>query len=82
MIKFQPMINILNSDVEFLHIITYNARSFDQNIHIFTALLASISYEPDIIILTETWITKDNEDFSNLSGYFCFYTTSFRYKSG
>ena len=58
-----------------LSILSMNIRSFNANIEAFVSLLHSLQRQPDIIILTETWITKDNEGSCNIEGYHSYHTT-------
>ena len=55
-----------------LSIIHFNIRSLPTNLHHLEVLLVSFTQLPDIIVLTETWLTKDKKDTINLNGYYSF----------
>ena len=52
-----------------LKIMGYNIRSFYRHIDEFTSLLQTANYLPDIIILSETWLTNENKEYAILNGY-------------
>ena len=47
----------------------YNIRSFFRHIDDFICILSSCNYDPDLIVLTETWLTDTNVDHANIEGY-------------
>ena len=57
-----------------LMIICFNIRSFNANIEAFLALLSTVHRQPDIIILTETWISDCDAEFCNIEGYDSYHT--------
>ena len=62
-------------DVSRVFVLNYNIRSFNKNIDSFIALLESLSSNPDIIILTETWLDSRNSDSACIAGYSAYHTT-------
>ena len=52
-----------------LKIMGYNIRSFYRHIDEFISLLQTANYLPDIIILSETWLTNENKEYAILNGY-------------
>ena len=59
----------LHNDKNNLSIIHVNIRCLPTNLHHLEVLLASFTNLPDIIVLTETWMTPNNKDSINLPGY-------------
>ena len=57
--EYNDLIRNLNS--ESISIITYNIRSFSANEDTLSSLLDSLVSYPEIIVLTETWFSKNNE---------------------
>jgi exonuclease III len=55
-------------------IVNFNIRSFNRNGDKFIALLDTLSYYPDVIVLTETWLNADNKDCANIDGYSSYHT--------
>ena len=55
-------------------IFNINIRSYFRNIEDAIAFLSSLSYFPDIIIFTETWLNEIDVEFANLEGYNGFHT--------
>ena len=66
--------NIHYNDVH-LSVLSMNVRSFNANIDAFVGLLQSLQRQPDIIVLTETWIVRDNDNSCNIEGYHSYHTT-------
>ncbi len=54
------------SSINILHI---NSRSLPKNIDNITALLASLSTVPDVLVVTETWLTNNTKLLYHLPGY-------------
>ena len=73
---------ILNNDAHELIFVNYNIRSFFKNITGFCTIMQSASFEPDILILTETWLKEDNHEFANIRGYEGFHTIRTSGRSG
>jgi hypothetical protein len=74
--KFQ---NKENSNIS---LINFNIRSFNKNIDNFTAVLNSLCFVPDDIVLTETWLTNDNKIYANIDNYKSFHTIRESGRSG
>ena len=55
-------------------ILNYNVRSFNANSSAFLSFLKTLYKLPDIIVISETWITKELLEFSNIDGYVAFHT--------
>ena len=55
-----------NNSSSYLDIFAYNIRSFDRNNGSFIAMLKSFIKPPEIIVLTETWLTAEEQDVSLL----------------
>ena len=62
-------ISIENSSKGNFKIVNYNIRSFFKHIDDFICIMNSCNYDPDIIVLTETWLTDKNVDHANIEGY-------------
>ena len=62
------------SNDKHLKIINYNIRSFFRNIDCFLSFLATLEYSPDLIVLTETWLSEDNKEFAKIEGYDAIHT--------
>lgn len=58
-----------NYSITDLMIVSFNIRSFRANGECFLSFLESLPRLPDIIILTETWLTKDSENSCFIDGY-------------
>ena len=56
----------LSKDKNFL-IVSQNIRSFSKNIELFILFIDSLVLKPKIIVLTETWFSKNN--FHNIRGF-------------
>ena len=63
-----------NSTTLHADFMTYNARSYNKNKDPFIAMLKSLSKMPEIIVLTETWLTPDETDQHLLDGYTEYHT--------
>ena len=64
-----------------LSIIILNILSFNKNIDNFLTFLDLFTYEPDILILTETWLTKYDDPIIYLKNYNIYQTNrSFKNK--
>ena len=55
-----------NQNFSILHM---NVRSFFKNIDSFSSLLHSLKFLPEVIVLSETWLTPLNQDTANIEGY-------------
>lgn len=65
-----------------LRIINFNIRSYNANYDTFESFLNSITLKHDIIILTETWNTKETVDMCKIDGYNSFHTFRTESKGG
>ena len=77
--------NVLLGDVEpnsNLLMVCLNIRSFYKHRDQLVAMLAELKYLPDILVLTETWLTIDDKDTASLEGYEVFHTIRTNTKSG
>ena len=50
-------------------IINYNIRSFHKNSDEFSCFLSALRREPDILVLTETWLSSENMNVATIAGY-------------
>ena len=57
----------LNSDL--LSFLQLNIRSFKKNKSELEAILESLMLPPDVIAISETWLTSDSSHYANLHGY-------------
>ena len=55
-------------------IFNLNIRSFFANEDKFSAFMSSLTVEPSVLVLTETWLTEVNRNYCNLDGYSAFHT--------
>ena len=58
-----------------LSIINHNIRSLNCNGDNFIGLLNTILHKPDVIVLTETWLSDDNKSLYNIDRYTSYHTT-------
>ena len=58
----------------YFSIFNLNIRSYFANQDKLTAFMNSLTVEPKVIVLSETWLTEINKDFCNLDGYSAFHT--------
>ena len=64
--KFNSFFQPSNSQ---LLLLNYNIRSFRSNSLSFSAMLDSLNICPDVLVLTETWITEDRLEVSRLASF-------------
>ena len=64
-----------NSNCTYLKIMHINIRSIPCNIDHLKLMLSSIEQPPDIIAVSETWLTSSNVNLYNLEGYKAFNIT-------
>ena len=62
-----------SADSQILSIIHLNLRSLRANVDKMTALIHSLKHPPDIIAVSEHWLTDKNKDSFNLNGYQSFH---------
>ena len=64
-------ISLINNPSNNITVLNFNIRSIQSNFNKFTSnILTSKTFQPDIIILTETWLNKDsNIDDYHIKGY-------------
>ena len=55
-----------SSNIDFM---AYSVRSYKRNKDSFIAMLNSLYKHPEVVVLTETWLTPDAVDFQLLDGY-------------
>ena len=67
-------LNTLNRDLYNLFLLNFNIRSFLANLNEFEAFLDSLSGHPDILVISETWITSENKHLCNIEGFNSFHT--------
>ena len=65
--------NILQPNANNLFILHVNARSLPKKIDNLKILLASIHLSPDVICITESWLSESNNRNSNIEGYNSFH---------
>ena len=63
-----------NSDLH-TGILAFNIRSYNKNNGSFIAMLKSLNKPPEIIVLTEMWLTSDEQNICLLDGYDDFQTS-------
>ena len=63
-----------NNRTPTMDFMTHNVRSCNKNIDPFIAMLKAINKLPEIIVLTETWLTPDDTDQGLLDGYTEYHT--------
>ena len=80
-VTFQEF-NDLHFEFNHPYLLNYNIRSFSKNIDEFLILLSVMRRKPSIIILTETWITKNILEICNIDGYKPFHTIRSSRRSG
>lgn len=66
--------NLLTDDSSALTLLNFNIRSFNANGDSFLSMLGTLKDDPDIIVLTETWLDDKSKSFCNLLGYHSFHT--------
>jgi hypothetical protein len=57
-----------------LSIFNCNIRSYNANIDSFTSMLSALCKQPEIFILTETWLSESNANLASFIGYKSFHT--------
>lgn len=62
-----------NQTTNKLNILHMNSRSLPRNIDKITAFLSTLAIPPDILAITETWLTDTNKDFFDLPGYHAYH---------
>lgn len=65
-----------------LLLMSLNVRSFYRHRNELVSLLASLEIEPDILVLTETWLTNCDKEGAFLTGYNAFHTVREGGRSG
>ena len=63
-------------------VMNYNIRSFAANSTGFAAFLDTLKNRPKVLILTETWMTTDLTNYSNIDGYNACHTVRKHRRSG
>ena len=65
-----------------IFVLSMNIRSLHKHKDELMSLLSALIIEPDVIILTETWLNKNDCDFASLEGYQVFHTIREDSRSG
>lgn len=73
---------MINNNPEMFTLLSFNIRSFNANISVFLSMLCSLSELPEVIVLTETWMTQNSLDSCNIEGYLGHHTLRFGRRSG
>ena len=60
---------LLNQNINNLNILHINSRSLPKNFDNITAFLNTLITPPDILAVTETWLTDINKEYFQLTGY-------------
>ena len=64
-----------NSDsLSCLSVLNCNVRSFNANGEILISVVSSMITQPQVLVLTETWLTDENRALANIVGYKGFHT--------
>ena len=66
--------NLKFSATNGLTILTVNIRSYFRNIDSYLAFIHSLEVLPDILVMTESWLTSENVHLANINGYNSFHT--------
>ena len=63
-------------DNSFVHfdVMTFNIRSYNKNVDSFMSVLECLYKSPEILVLTETWLTIDDQSTCSVEGYNEFHT--------
>ena len=67
-------LSIPSNDIEYINIIHVNARSLNKNYDQLTTLMQTLPKLPDVICISETWLTPLTAPFNVIEGFNCFYT--------
>ena len=59
-----------------------NVRSFFKHRDDITSVISAMARQPDVLVLTETWLNVDDEDYATLEGYASFHTVRTGARSG
>ena len=57
-----------------LSILNHNIRSLNCNGDSFIGFINTIQHQPDVIVLTETWLSDDNKSIYNIEGFTAYHT--------
>ena len=60
---------IFKSDPNLFNVFNFNIRSYNKNGDAFVAFLNTINVKPDIIVITETWMSEANSSLCSIDGY-------------
>ena len=71
--EYDSLISNENDSQKF-RLINYNIRSYHNKVDGFSVFLSNFSISPNVIVLTETWNTKNNLSFCTLEGSTPFHT--------
>ena len=74
--------DVLNASPVSVSVLCLNIRSFNTNAGELISMMDSFSKCPDVLVLTETWLTKDVVNMCNLEGYNAYHTVREGRRSG
>lgn len=57
-----------------LFLLSLNIRSYNRHKDELIAMLSAMDHQPDILILTETWLCRDDLNFADIEGYEAYHT--------
>ena len=72
LIAYNNLISTVENNLNFLHV---NSRSLQKNFDNIIAFMNSLSAFPDILTISETWLTTTNKHLYELPGYHCYHLT-------
>jgi hypothetical protein len=72
----------LQANLEMLNIVHINIRSMRENFDPFILQLQSRAKLPDVIILSEVWISQSEVGYYNLPNYHCYANCNETYRAG
>lgn len=64
----------MDSPPQCLTIFNANVRSFNCNGDLLVSMFCSLTKTPDVIIITESWLTDDNSSMAVIDGYVGYHT--------
>ena len=67
-------LNLLTDDSSALTVLNFNIRSFNANGNSPLSMLRTMRDDPDVMVLTETWLDKDSKSFCSIPGYYLTHT--------
>ena len=67
--SIQQYNSLFKFNIKYLNFMAFNIRSYNRNNESFKAVIESLYKLPEIIVLTETWLTPEDHGVSLLDGY-------------